>query len=72
MSDRSTRPNIRFQHRKSSTVKGLQDLISTIDINGSVHVMGVRGDERDVLQDLITDFNIENHYRFEYFDDRHP
>ena len=35
-----------------------------IDINGSVHVMGVRGDERDVLQDLITDFNIENHYRF--------
>ena len=49
---------------KSSTGKGLQDLISTIDINGSVHVMGVRGDERDVLQDLITDFNIENHYRF--------
>ena len=49
---------------KSSTVKGLQDLISTIDINGSVHVMGVRGDESDVLQDLITDFNIENHYRF--------
>ena len=33
-----------------------------IDINGSVHVMGVRGDERDVLQDLITDFfNIEKH-----------
>ena len=49
---------------KSRTVKGLQDLISTIDINGSVHVMGVRGDESDVLQDLITDFNIENHYRF--------
>ena len=49
---------------KSNTVKGLQDLISTIDINGSVHVMWVRGDERDVLQDLITDFNIENHYRF--------
>jgi len=47
---------------KSSTVKGLQDLISRIDINGSVHVMGVRGDERDVLQDLITDFfNIEKH-----------
>ena len=49
---------------KSNTVKGLQDLISTIDINGSVHVMGVRGDEGDVLQDLITDFNIENHYTF--------
>ena len=49
---------------KSNTVKGLQDLISRIDINGSVHVMGVSGDELDVLQDLITDFNIENHYRF--------
>ena len=33
-----------------------------IDINGSVHVMGVRGGVRGVLQDLITDFfNIEKH-----------